>query len=176
MQHIIRGETDACYQSLDGILKGEHQDGRSGTKTSKERGRTLVDDDGNHHNHTDKDHHDLQHATDTIKILLTGGTGTVFQLTEGVDEHDDRADSHDGKVDRCQTAYNVFQNTWGSSTQMTIAGMMRLAEFSTRSLKMTSSHSTSVLRVIFSRIGTTNCRQSQPANHASTKAETTKMP
>ena len=108
MQHIIRGETDACYQSLDGILKGEHQDGRSGTKTGKERGRTLVDDDGNHHNHTDKDHHDLQHATDTIKILLTGGTGTVFQLTEGVDEHDDCADSHDGKVDRCQTAYNVF--------------------------------------------------------------------
>ena len=59
--------------------------------------------------------------------------------------------------------------------QMTMAGMMREAETSTRSEKITSSHLASVLLVTFIISGTSHIRHNLPANHASRKASTTKM-
>ena len=64
MNHVIVRQTDSRHQSLDSVLKGQHQDGRSSTQTSKQRRGVFVDDDGNDDDDGNEDDDDLRHATD----------------------------------------------------------------------------------------------------------------
>ena len=106
MQHLVGCQTDACHQSLDGILEDEHQDGRGSTQSCKECRRILIDDDGDHHDGGNEDHKNLQYAADAVDILSARGTGIMFQLLKRVDEDDDGPGHHDGEVDGRQSSHD----------------------------------------------------------------------
>ena len=107
MEHIIGGQTDASHQSLDGVLKGEHQDGRCCSQACNECRGILIDDNRDDHDGSYEDHQDLQHATDAVEILLARGTRPMIDLLERVDEDDDRTGGHHREIDGRQAPNHI---------------------------------------------------------------------
>ena len=85
-KHVIHGKLDTGHQSLDGILKNQHQDSCPSSQSRQNSRRTLIQQGTYNHNHSDAYHHQFQH-------LIKSFQRTVFQLfmftTDGIKRSDE---------------------------------------------------------------------------------------
>ena len=112
MEHIVARKTDTRSQTRNRILENQHEDCRSGTQSSKQGKRTLAQQDGHHHDTCYKEHENPEHATESMKILLSRGPAIlgIFQSFERPDENQDGSHRHHHDIDARSPFEDFLEN------------------------------------------------------------------